>query len=50
MDKSIQNLLTAAKSAKFKKPKLIKTKKLDFAKANSSGIDFLTSKAKKAFI
>ncbi len=54
--RSIKILSTAAKSAKSKKPKLTKPKKSDlvktqnFAKANSSGTDFLTPKARKAFI
>ncbi len=51
---SFENLLTAAKSAKSKKSKLTKPKKLDlpkaiFARVNSR-TDFLTPKAKKAFI
>ncbi len=49
---SFENLSTAAKLAKFKKS--IKSKRLDLPKANfariNSGIDFLTTKAKKAFI
>ncbi len=44
-----ENLSTAVKSAKFKKPKLTKYKKSDLVKANS-GTDFLTPKVKKAFI
>ncbi len=47
---SIKNLSTVANSAKFKKSKLTKTKKSDLPRANSSGTDFLTFKAKKAFI
>ncbi len=46
---SFENLSTAVKSAKFKKPKLTKSKKSDLAKANS-GTDFLTPEAKKVFI
>ncbi len=46
---SFENLSTAVKSAESKKPKLTKSKKSDLAKANS-GTDFLTPKAKKAFI
>lgn len=49
LDGSIENLSTAIILAKFKRPKLTKTKKSDFAKANF-GTDFLTPKAKKAFI
>ncbi len=54
--RSIKNLLSAAKSAKSKKPKLTKPKKLDLVKAqnlaktHSSGTDFLTLGAKEAFI
>ncbi len=47
---NIKNLSNAAKLAKSKKPKLIKTKKSDFVRANSFRTHFLTSKAKKAFI
>ncbi len=53
---SIKNLSTVAKLAKSKKSKLTKLKKSDliktqnFARANSSGMDFLTFEAKKAFI
>ena len=43
----IENLSTTTKSAKFKKPKLAKTKKSNFTKANSSRKDFLISEAKK---
>ncbi len=56
VDGSIKNLSIAAKLAKSKKPKLTKPKKSDlvkaqnFSKANSFGTDFLTPKAKKAFI
>ncbi len=56
VDRNIKNLSIIVKSAKFKKPKLTKPKKSDlvkaqnFAKTNSSKIDFLTPKAKKAFI
>ena len=56
--RSFENLLTAAKSTKFKKPKLIKykkpkltkSKKSDLAKANFLKTDFLASRAKKTFI
>ncbi len=54
--RSIKNLSTVAKSAKFKKPKLIKPKKSDliktqnFARANSFETDFLIFEAKKGFI
>ncbi len=47
---SIKNLATAAKSVKSKKPKLTKTKKSDFARANYSEMDFFISEAKKTFI
>ncbi len=46
---SFENLSTAIKSDKSKKPKLTKSKKSDLPKANS-GTDFLTSGAKEAFI
>ncbi len=46
---SFENLSTAVKSAKSKKPQLTKSKKSDLAKANS-GTDFLTPEAKEAFI
>ncbi len=55
-DGSIKNLSTVVKLVKSKKPKLTKPKKSDlvkvqnFAKTNSSGTDFLTFEAKKAFI
>lgn len=39
---NIKNLLSVMKSTKFKKPKL--------TKSNSSGLDFLNSEAKEAFI
>ena len=45
--KSIENLATATKSTKSKKLKLTKPKKSNFA---FSGTNFLTSKAKNAFI
>ncbi len=47
--RSFENLSTVVKLAESKKPKLTKSKKSDLAKANS-GTDFLTPKAKKAFI
>ncbi len=51
---SFENLSTAAKSANSKKSKSTKPKKSDLPRANSarvnSGTDFLTPKAKKAFI
>ncbi len=51
---SFENLSTAAKSVKSKKSQLTKSKKSDLPKANfakvNSRTDFLTSKAKKAFI
>ena len=47
---SFENLSTIIKSAKSKKSKLTKSKKSNLAKANSSGTDFLTFGAKKAFI
>ncbi len=47
---SIKNLSTTGKSAISKNPILIKPKSSNLIKAYSSGIDFLTSKAKKAFI
>ncbi len=54
VDESFENLSTAAKSAKSKKSKSTKSKKSDLQKANfarvDSGTDFLTPKAKKAFI
>ncbi len=56
ISRSIKNLSTVAKLAKSKKLKLTKPKKSDlikaqnFAKANSSRTDFLTSEAKKVFI
>ena len=46
VDGNIENLSTVTKSAKTKKSKLAKTKKLD----NFSGTNFLTCKAKKTFI
>ncbi len=46
---SFENLSTAVKSAKSKKPKLTKSKNSDLAKANS-GTDFLTPGVKEAFI
>ena len=46
---SIENLSIVTKWAKSKKRKLIKIKKSDFAKANSSKADFLILKAKKVF-
>ncbi len=52
--RSFENLLIIAKLGKSKKSKLTKSKKSDLPKANfakvNSGIDFLTSEAKKAFI
>ena len=48
--RSFENLSTTTKSAKSKKPKLTKSKKLDLVKANSSGMDFHTFGAKKVFI
>ena len=45
--RSIQNLSTGAKLTKSKKPDLPKA---NFAKDNSSKMDFLTFKAKKAFM
>ena len=50
VDENIKYLSTTAKSAKSKKPKLIKPKKLHSAKVNFSGTEFLTPGAKKAFI
>ena len=47
--KNIKNRSIVIKSAKSKKPKLIKIKKSDFVEANSSETDFFTSKAKKTF-
>ncbi len=47
--RTFENLSTAIKSAKSKKPQLTKSKKSDLAKTNS-GTDFLTSEAKKTFI
>ncbi len=51
---SFENLSTAAKLAKSKKSKSTKSKKSDLPKANFAkinfGTDFLTPKAKKAFI
>ncbi len=52
---NFENLSTIAKSAKSKKSKSTKSKKSDlpkasFAKINSSGTDFLTPEANKAFI
>ena len=47
---TFENLSTVTKSTKSQKPKLIKPKKSDFEKTNSFGTDFLTLKAKKAFI
>lgn len=49
-DGKIENLLIGVNAAKFKKSNLAKSKKQNFAKANSPKIDFLTLKAKKAFI
>ncbi len=46
---NFENLSTAVKSAKSKKPKLTKSKKSDLVKANPR-TDFLTPKSKKAFI
>ncbi len=52
--KNIKNLSTVINLAKFKKSDLIKLKKLDLPKTNSTKVnfrtDFLTSRAKKAFI
>lgn len=57
INKSIQNLSYIANLAKSKKSNLTKSKKSnlrikksDFAKTNYSEMDFLTFKAKKAFI
>ena len=47
IDGSAKTLSTITKSAKSKKSKLTKPKRSNFAKTNSSGMDFLTSKAKK---
>ena len=47
---NFENLSTAIKLTKSKKPKLTQPKRSDFEKTNSSGTDFLTSEAKKAFI
>lgn len=51
---SIKNLSTIVNLAKFKKPDLIKSKRLnwpkDYVKANSSKTDFLTLRAGKALI
>ncbi len=46
---SFENLSTAVKSAKSKKPKLTKSKKSNLVKANFR-TDFLTSGAKEAYI
>lgn len=48
--RDIENLSNIVKLAKFKKSDLVKAKKLDFAKAYSSGTDFFTFGAKKTFI
>ncbi len=55
IDRNIENLLTIANLAKSKRPKLAKSKnsdlpKANFTKVNSSGMDFLTPKARKTFI
>lgn len=58
ISESIENLSIIKNLTKFKKPdlarfkklKLVKTRKLDFAIAQTSRTDFLTPKAKKTFI
>ena len=48
--KNIKNLSTVIKFGKYKKLKLTKTKKSDFAEDISSKTDFLIFKVKKTFI
>lgn len=48
--RDIENLLTVANLAKFKKSDLIKSKKSNFVKANFSEMDFFILETKKVFI